>query len=220
MTINDSLCYKCGMPLQGDEITIEHIPPKCLVTKANWSKLIKVAACKKCNLGRSKDDENFRNWIGPGAASTSEEAREIYITKIKKSWDRKPKVKSGLRNRLGNADLYTPAGLYLGEVAYAHIEEERAIPVLDSIAKGILWHHFKNMSSKFPFGMKPEIFHNPRLDNNWIRFFLGITIPEVLVPSVFDYRFGQLQLEDGYLYHVFAIFYDREVFYIQYLVEI
>jgi hypothetical protein len=190
-----------------------------LVTQANWHNLIKVDACKKCNSGRSKDDENFRNWITTSAAGTNKEAREIYITKIKKSWERRPKIKSGLRERLSKADLYTPAGIYLGELSYAHIEEERAVPVLDSIEKGILWHHFGYMSSIFPFGINPSIFHNIELDNKWMQFFLNISLPETLIPEIFDYRFGQLALKDGYLFHVFIIFYDRELFYVQYLVK-
>lgn len=219
ISITTSRCYNCGKVLRQNEVTIDHIPPRCLVTQVNWSKLIKVHACATCNLGRSKDDENFRNWLTTGAAGSNLEAKEIYITKIKKSWDRRPAIKSGLRQRLRKADLYTPAGLYLGEIAYAHIEEERAVPVLDSIAKGILWHHFNYLCSKFPFGSKPVVFHNPRLDSDWMRFFLDISVPEMLIPGVFDYRFGHLPVEDGDLFHVFAIFYDRELFYIQYLME-
>lgn len=212
-------CYKCGKSLLPDEITTEHIPPKCLVTAPNYSKLITVPGCKECNLGRSKDDEYFRNWIVTGAAGLNTEARNIYQKKVKKSWDRRPAIKYGMRETLIRSDIVTPAGIYLGRVTYANIEEHRALPVLESIAKGILWHHFSYMESKFPFALTPFILHNPPADNDWVKFFYNITVPVTLVPAVFEYRFSQLSLDDGDLFHVFLVFYEQQVFYLQYLVD-
>ena len=170
-------------------------------------------------MGRSKDDEYFRNWIIAGASGLNAEANIVYQNKVKKSWLRCPAIRSGMRERLTKADLFSPTGIYLGKVTYVNIEEHRAMPVLDSIAKGILWHHFDKLKHKFPFGLNPLILHNPALDGDWIQILLSISVPVELIPRVFSYRFGQFTLEGGDLFHVFLIFYDKELFYLQYLVE-
>jgi hypothetical protein len=200
-------CYKCGKQLNENEVTEDHLPPKCFFTKENSNKALKVSACEECNLGRSKDDEYFRNWLITGAAGLNSEARKVYQNKVKRSWERRPSIKIRQRERLFKADVVTPSGLYLGQVTYANIEEHRALPVLDSIAKGILWHHFPYMEAKFPFGINPFILHNPLINNDWIKFYINITVPVILIPSIFEYRFGQLPLVDGESFNVFLIFF-------------
>lgn len=60
-------CYNCGIEIESNEATAEHIPAKNLFTgydnkyKVN---LITVHACSKCNGGYSPTDEEFRNMIG------------------------------------------------------------------------------------------------------------------------------------------------------------
>lgn len=60
-------CYNCGIEIDSNESTSEHIPAKCLFDgydekyKVNR---ITVDACSKCNGGFNPTDEEFRNMIG------------------------------------------------------------------------------------------------------------------------------------------------------------
>ncbi len=151
------ICYKCGCELDNTTKTKEHIPPKCLVTNENRGKLIIVPSCKECNNGDSKDIEYFRNWIVTASAHYNKEALEIYNNKVTKSFLYNPSIKGGLRNMISDNKLFSPSGIFLGNHKVIKGEYNRVNPILDSISKAILFHHFGNRDFKFPHGVSPFI---------------------------------------------------------------
>ena len=68
-------CVYCGS--SPENLTVDHIPPKCLFPKGTED-LITVPACSQCNNGASKDDEYFRQMIVFSIQSSDHpEAKEI-----------------------------------------------------------------------------------------------------------------------------------------------
>lgn len=221
--MKDDKCYKCGKLLANEEKTKEHIPPKCLVTECNRSKLVIVPSCKNCNIEDSKDIEYFRNWITISASSTNEEARKIYQSKTKKSWYIRPSIKKGMRKMIRDAELWTPSGIYLGKKSYILGEEKRILPVLDSIAKGILWYHFRDRNFKLPYGVEPFIFEDFQWHDVYIRdyvnIFINATVAAEMIPGIFSYRFNQFRSDKIEMFNVFINFYNSKYFYIMYLMK-
>ena len=54
-----NICYECGVPLNKESLTKEHVPPKSFFPKSDRDSLITVPACVKHNGGKSDDDEYF-----------------------------------------------------------------------------------------------------------------------------------------------------------------
>lgn len=217
------ICYKCGCELNKNNRSREHVPPRCLVTEENKSKLIIVPSCKKCNIGDSKDIEYFRNWIITFSAKHNKEAWEIYNNKVKKSWAYRPSIKIGMRNMINDEEITTPGGIFLGKQKFATGEYDRVNPILESISRAIIFHHFSKRDIKLPYGVKPFIIDDFNWGNQIIKpfidFLLQIPILENLVPDVFNYKFGQLGMEDGFIFYTFLNFYNRKLFCIWYLME-
>lgn len=179
--VKKNICYKCGIALTKENRTRDHIPPKCFVNKEDYKNLIIVPSCKSCNEGRSKDDEYFRNWITVGGAHLNPTAKEIYKSKTKISWQHRPGIKIGMRRMLKKENIFTPAGLYLGERTYIYMDEHRGLPVIDSIAKGILWRHFGSWNIKFPHNITPSILEDPDLGDEKIKIIFDCTMLVTLI---------------------------------------
>jgi hypothetical protein len=218
--VKSNVCYKCGTALTEDNKTREHIPPKCFVRKENYKKLIIVPSCRICNEGRHRDDEYFKNWLTAAIGSRNKEAKFIYENKTKKSWLYTPSIKIGMRNMLKKVEVVTPAGLHLGQQTLIYAEEKRGKPVIDSIAKGILWHHFGNKEVKIPFNIEPGVLEDPNPNEKFIGEIFALSKMVNLIENVFQYRYLLIDYgKEGWLYIVVIRFYNEKVFLISYLME-
>ena len=58
-----NICYECGIPLDQESLTKEHVPPKCFFPKSDKASLITVPSCIEHNGGKSNDDEYLLQMI-------------------------------------------------------------------------------------------------------------------------------------------------------------
>jgi hypothetical protein len=218
--VKSNICYKCGIALTKINRTREHIPPKCFVRKENSGKLIIVPSCKVCNEGRSLYDEHFKNWITTAIGSRNQEAKFIYENKTKKSWEYRPNIRYGLKNSRRKIDVLTPAGLYLGRQTYLYLDEKKGLPVIDSIAKGILWFNFNKSGLKMPYNIEPQIIEDPNPAEQFINEIYTRSRLVNLIENVFQYRYLLIDYpNEGWIYCVFIRFYNEKVFLVSYTLE-
>ena len=132
-------CVYCGST---ENITKDHIPPKCLFAKPLPQDLITVPSCRKCNNSASKDDEHFRNVLSASQeAGHHPDAKEV-ANKFVRSLQR-PKAQGLKRSFLNTTnffyyanelDIIEPGGSYF-------VKLDRLERVGARIIKGLFWHH-------------------------------------------------------------------------------
>ncbi len=136
-----NICYECGIPLDKEILTREHVPPKCLFPKSDRNSLITVPSCIEHNGGKSGDDEKFLQIMS------------IQVLANKKGQDiaKNKAVKSILRNRKRTKNLARDATLiYVDEEkngqfkpTFAFKFDEREFnSSIFSICKGLHYHEF------------------------------------------------------------------------------
>jgi len=103
-----NICYECGISLNKDTLTREHVPPKCLFPKSDKISLITVPSCIEHNGGKSGDDENFLQIISLQILA-NEKGKNIATNKA---------VKSILRSRKRTKSLARDATL-------VYVDEEK-----------------------------------------------------------------------------------------------
>ena len=118
------ICAFCG--IEG-EITDDHVPPKNLFEGFPDNELIKVPACKKCNGGSSKDDEYFRAFLIPQdeIASNSQAQKLNKIVRVKFDANKRKGLEYRMYSQLHSKDIYTPAGIYIGQKDLIYPEYDR-----------------------------------------------------------------------------------------------
>ena len=138
-------CAYCGNQLNNENYTEDHIPPKSFFTSSENTlfKPLKVPACKSCNNGASKQDENAKHVINMCVAQmgnqTSEQVEKHRRTLIKNKRLRKPLETSewGLLQD-------TETGVYTFEkkIVLRKQEIEDTKLTLLRLAKGIYWKNY------------------------------------------------------------------------------
>jgi len=131
-------CIYC--PGGGFVPTKDHVPPKCLFPKPR-PHLITVPACPTCNQSFGLDDEYFRLMMIGEAAYRDPVATRLWTERVM------PHTGLGLRRLVLSqarlCDLRTPGGLYVGRAAQIGFDSRRIRRVVERIAVGLLWHHYR-----------------------------------------------------------------------------
>ncbi len=136
-----NICYECGISLNKDTLTREHVPPKCLFPKSDKISLITVPSCIEHNGGKSGDDENFLQIISLQILA-NEKGKNIATNKA---------VKSILRSRKRTKSLARDATLvYVDEEKNGRLKptfafkfnEDEFNSSISSICKGLYYHEF------------------------------------------------------------------------------
>lgn len=136
-----NICYECGVPLDQESLTKEHVPPKCLFPKNDKFSLITVPSCIEHNGGKSNDDEHLLQIISLQILA-NEKGQSIAISKA---------VKSILRNRKRTKELANSATLvYVDEDRTGQLkptfafkfDEEKFNNSISSICKGLYYYEF------------------------------------------------------------------------------
>ena len=127
-------CVYCG---SRDDLTADHIPPRCLFNTPRPGNLITVPSCRGCNAGFSIEDEFFRTIIAcdPSTASHPQAAQ---------LWDAK------IRRQLIRSDESTIKGLIRQSFGNIEGTDERVARAMDRLAKyverivrGLFYHEIK-----------------------------------------------------------------------------
>lgn len=134
--MTNEICYLCGKP---DPDTKDHVPPKCLLADSNANR-VTIPAHRACNTDFSKDEEYFRDLVGPTGLDFPG-GDDIYWT-TKKSWQR-PQGHSRLKMIMHDAhpvELRSKTGLYLGKAIDVRPDIDRVNRVGLKIARGVVFH--------------------------------------------------------------------------------
>lgn len=136
-----NICYECGISLNQESLTKEHVPPKCLFPKNDKISLITVPSCIEHNGGKSNDDEHLLQIISLQILA-NEKGQKIATNKA---------VKSILRNKKRTKSLASNATLvYVDEERTGLLkptfafkfEEDKFNNSISSICKGLYYHEF------------------------------------------------------------------------------
>ncbi|MFN8616585.1 MAG: hypothetical protein U0837_05775 [Dehalococcoidia bacterium] len=100
------ICIYCGIE---DEMTVDHIPPKCLFP-GHVQDLLRVPSCSECNNGASQDDEYFRLMLTVNESAQGSVTLEAARDAVLRSMGRE--AAAGLRTQffdsLMDVELKTP----------------------------------------------------------------------------------------------------------------
>ncbi len=110
----NGVCVFCGVQ---DKVKEDHVPPKNLFVGFPDEELIKVPGCKSCNEGSSKDDEYFRAFLIPQEDIASHPQAQKLNRIVREKFDASELkgLESRMYSQLHAKDVYTPAGIYLGQ---------------------------------------------------------------------------------------------------------
>ena len=135
---SEKSCIYCE---SGEDMTVDHIPPKALFPEPRPSNMLTVPCCKKCNESFSKDDEYFRTVLVSCAPVFFNQNVQAINSKLLRSL-RRPEaagLASTIRNNLHLADISTPGGIYLGTSPAMLVSADRINRVTDRIARGLFY---------------------------------------------------------------------------------
>lgn len=136
-----NICYECGITLNRESLTKEHVPPKCFFPKNDKKSLITVPSCINHNGGKSNDDEHLLQILSIQILA-NEKGQNIATNKA---------VKSILRNKKTTKNLASTATLiYVDKDKNGQLkptfafkfDEYRFNNSISSICKGLYYYEF------------------------------------------------------------------------------
>lgn len=137
---------QCAYCRDNKVVTRDHVISSGLYPDGyNKTNPIIAPSCRDCNGGFSKDEEYFRIFLNSFSMEHSEESREIFDTKIRRSIERRPQIGHKVMSRMELVDCFSQSGIYLGKMTKVNIHDEdwaRHHNVLDKFIKGLFYHEF------------------------------------------------------------------------------
>ncbi len=137
---------KCAYCREKKEATRDHVISRALFPeKYDKTNPIIVPSCRECNNGFSKDEEYFRQFLNFFSMEYSEESKNTFDTKIRRSIERRLQIGYKAMRKMELVDLYTSSGIYLGKKTKVDIPNEdwvRYHNVLDKYIKGLFYYEF------------------------------------------------------------------------------
>ncbi len=144
MIEESSSARKCVFCPATEELTHDHIPPRCLFPPPRSNDIITVTSCLKCNKGSEKDDTYFRDtllfW---DVTQDHPEAKKVADTVIR-SFGRPQQVgySRSFIDSVMEMDTFTPGGLYVGKRFGKPLDHLRLNRTAKKIVKGLFCHEF------------------------------------------------------------------------------
>ena len=136
-----NICYECGIPLDQESLTKEHVPPKCFFPKSDKASLITVPSCVEHNGGKSNDDEYLLQMISI-QIQANEKGQNIAQEKA---------IRSMLRNKKRTKEFANNANIvYVDENKNGQLRPTFAFKFdadkynnsISSICKGLYYYEF------------------------------------------------------------------------------
>lgn len=133
----DVCCY-CG---DAAATTRDHIPPKAIFNKPRPSDLITVPCCFKCNNRASRDDEQFKAYLGMHVAHKSEESEQLFKKGVLPTVRHNHSLRRAILKSMKPVNLFSRSGIYLGRgasVPWNNIAHDNTI---ERLVRGLFYHH-------------------------------------------------------------------------------
>lgn len=137
--MSHKLCVICGA---SDATTKDHIPPKNIFLKPRPNDLITVPACRKCNSGNSKHDEEFRVFLSFQIGIENKATKKLWKDGALPTLDHNDRLRNFLIENSREIDLHTPAGIFLGKRHAVAVPMRGHNAVLRRTVRGLYFHHF------------------------------------------------------------------------------
>jgi hypothetical protein len=144
---NVKICAYCGA--DGKALTKDHIPPQNLFPEPRSSDLITVPCCEECRGGWSDDDEYFRLAVASTSNVFDHPDAKAIISKVSRSLKKPTKIGFAklVRDSLGEIDIQSQGGIYLGKAPSIKINANRLDRVSQRIIRGL---YFKERNYPVP----------------------------------------------------------------------
>jgi hypothetical protein len=210
------VCVYCGST---EDLTDDHVPPKTLFPKPRPSNLITVRSCRECNEGASKDDEYFRLMLSMRHDTGDYPEVKKILPSIYRSLQKPAKkgFQQALFNSIGDMDIVSGGGIYLGTAQGYDVNLVRLDRVAARITLGLFYHRFgKCLPANFHVtAYSADGLNNVDADvkQRLIKIFDEVTRnePHIFGDGVFAYWYQQVQSHDMMGVWV-LVFYRRVVF--------
>lgn len=212
-----NICYECGIQLDQESLTKEHVPPKCIFPKNDNISLITVPSCIEHNGGKSNNDEHLLQIISLQILA-NEKGQDIGVNKA---------VKSILRNRKRTKSLARDATLvYIDEEKTGQIkptfafkfDEDKFNNSISSICKGLYYHEFHQVFNgdvkiynEFQISLDDDsIKQNQEFENNRILIEKNFSTIEKKGKNqeIFYYQIMKVPKGLGFLFAIRLCFYE------------
>jgi len=139
-------CVYCG---EIRDTTRDHVISSNLFPNSYEKKNVIIApSCLKCNKGYSLDEEYFRIFVCGAGLEHSQQAVDLFFSKVKRCIQRKPHIISDMYKRMDLVDLYTEGGIFIDKRTRIIISDkdwERYCNVLNKYIRGLFFHEFRRM---------------------------------------------------------------------------
>lgn len=130
-------CIYCGSK---ENLSRDHVPPKCLFPSPAPSNLITVPSCEQCNKSFSMDEEYFRVIITSLSGTEQHpDAKKLFETKIVRGLERRPKLASKVMSTVVPIDLYSGDKKIVTAPAY-DVNKPEFNRVIVKILRGLLFY--------------------------------------------------------------------------------
>ncbi len=129
-------CFLCGST---EELTRDHIPPKCMFPRPLPDNLITVPCCRRCNESFKLDDEAFMIFMSSHHA-ISDGGLWIWKNKAVDSFRRSSKLAANVLKSIVN--LPVQENQVLSTRPVITFDKNRVQRVLIRITKGLLFHFY------------------------------------------------------------------------------
>lgn len=132
-------CVYCGVV---GPVTRDHIPPKNLFPSPRPHNLIAVPSCLKCNQSSSKDDEYFRLVLALRDDTADHPAVREILPSVRRALSNPKKYRftRAFLRTFSEADIQTPAGIYIGKRPAYKVDLNRLERVARRTAIGLFFH--------------------------------------------------------------------------------
>ncbi len=145
---------KCIYCNSTENLTKDHIPPKCFFPDPKPSNLISVVCCKKCNNDFGRDDEyvfavlTMRHDVGEHRVGKK------HLEKLKRMFCNPKKLLflKSIVNSTNVIDVSTPSGIYIGKTLTYQPKGDRILNFMKRLTAGIYFHETKRplpLNNKF-----------------------------------------------------------------------
>lgn len=200
----DARCYLCGGMQPNDR---EHVVPRSYFPKPTPSNLPTLPAHRGCNRQLQKDEEVFRVLTLAGAYNDPA-GREVWEKQVRPMLRLEEAL--GFRRMLASSvsalGVYTPSGIFRGQVNVLKVPRERVEPVLEKIVRGLycIEHGIEFLEDvEFRFYQ-----YGPQSDREtFSRVICGLPSGPREIGRVLTYRFGMVR--DDPRYSIWALFFYR-----------
>lgn len=214
--LKKKICVYCG---NDNDLTKDHIPPRCLFPDPKPADLITVPACNLCNEKFSKDDTYFRDML----ILRQDLDKNPHINKLIDTVIRSFKRSESdayfryVYSKIDKHDARTRSGIYVGEQPTIEIELNRINNVINRIVKGL---HFYEKGIRLSPDYDVSTFSKEYIDNlnfdqskTFLKHFISPTFeikPKPIGHGIFKYKCANSNNPNCCIW--ILVFYDKVFF--------